>query len=563
MNLRALLLAGAAAVAPAVAGTARAQSAGDPGRPSAAQVARIDSIFAKWDRRDSPGCAVSVSRDSETLFEKGYGMSNLEYDVPITPQSIFHVASMSKEFTALSVVLLVEQRRLSLDDDVRKYIPELPDYGQRITLRQLLHHTSGIRDQWELLRLAGWRDDDPITMDDILDILARQKELNFAPGSQFLYSNSGFTLLAEVVHRVSGKTLRQFAQENIFAPLGMTHTHFHDDHTMIVPGRTSAYVARKEGGWAIRIPVFDNAGATSLFTTVEDLAKWNANFTSHRIGGDAGWAMMQERFVLTGGDTIPYALGLVHGRYRGLATIGHNGSDAGYRSDFTRFADSHVAVSVLCNTPPDPAPAGLAQRVADVVLSDRLQPVPPKPATKAAPAPAADLASLPGVYWAPQTESLVRIEARGDSLVALRGPQAMPLVPVGQRRYRAGIDPVMLTFSGTGAGRRIVQSTEGERASVTWEVMPAWAHPPTAAELQPFAGRYYGEEVDNTYTISLRGDTLHLRWRKSPDLTLRPAFADAFALGGTVLRFQRDVAGQVTGFRLSGGRVRHLRFVKE
>lgn len=563
MNLRPLLLAGA--VAPAfAAGSGLAQRPGDLGRPSTTQVTRIDSIFAKWDRRDSPGCALSVSRDSDILFQKGYGMSNLEYDVPITPQSIFHVASMSKEFTALSIVLLAQRGQLSLDDDVRKYIPELPDYGTRISLRHLLHHTSGIRDQWSLLDLAGWRDDDPITMQDILDIVARQKELNFAPGSQYAYSNSGFTLLAEVVKRASGKTLREFAQENIFAPLGMTHTHFHDDHTKIVPGRTSAYVPRDSGsGWAISIPVFDNAGATSLFTTVEDLAKWNANLTTHRVGGDAGWAMMQERFVLTGGDTIPYALGLVHGRYRGLVTIGHGGADAGYRSVFTRFVEPRLAISVLCNTPTAPDPSLLADSVADVVLADRLQPVPPRRATKAAPAPAADLAALPGAYWAPETEALLRIEARGDSLVALRGPQPTALVPLGPGHYRRGTDSVTLTFSGAGAARRIVERAEGRRGTVTWEVQQAWAHAPTVAELQPFAGRYYGEEVDNTYTISVQRDSLHLRWRKSPDLTLRPVFADAFALGGTVLRFQRDAAGKVTGFRLSGGRVRHLRFVKE
>ena len=532
-------------------------------RVGAAQVAGIDSVFGKWDRKDSPGCAVSVARDDQVLFEKGYGMSNLEYDVPITPESIFHVASMSKEFTALSIVLLAQQGRLSLDDDVRKYIPELPWYGTPITLRHLLHHTSGIRDQWSLLEFAGWRDDDPITMGDILDIVSRQKELNFPPGAQYLYSNSGFTLAAEVVKRVSGKTLRQFAQENIFAPLGMTRTHFHDDHTMIVPGRTSAYVPRDSGGgWAISIPVFDNAGATSLFTTVQDLAKWNANFVTHRVGGDAGWAMMLDRFVLTDGDTIPYALGLIHGQYRGLETIGHNGADAGYRSDFTRFVEPHIGISVLCNTPTQPDPALLARRVADVVLADRLQPAPAQ-ATKAAPAPSADLTTLPGVYWADETESMMRIEARGDSLVIARGPQATALVPLTPGRYRRGTDPVTYTFSGTGAARRIVESAEHQKGAITWAVQPTRAHPPAAAELQAFAGRYDTEEVDNPWTLSVKGDSLHLRWRRSDDMTLRPLFVDAFGMGGLILRFQRDAAGKVTGFRLQAGRVRNLLFRRE
>jgi len=345
--------------------------------------ARIDSIFTTWNLETSPGCAVGVYRDGAIRFAKGYGMSNLEHGIPITPSSIFHVASISKQFAAMSIALLAREGRLSLDDDARKYVPELPDFGKRIMIRHLLYHTSGLRDQWELLSLAGWRADDPKSEADILSLLGRQQELNFEPGAKYLYSNSGYTLLAVIVQRVTGQTLRNFTESRIFRPLGMTRTHFHDDHTMVVPGRTAAYVQRA-GGWAISIPVFDNHGATSLFTTVEDLGKWDANFDAPIVGDVGVIEQMQTRGRLNDGSTIDYALALTHGEVRGLRTVGHSGSDAGYRADYFRVPDADVSFVTLCNTP---ANAGeLNRRVAAVFLGDRMAP----PAQPRGPAPAQD-----------------------------------------------------------------------------------------------------------------------------------------------------------------------------
>ena len=246
-----------------------------------AQLARVDSLFRRWDNTQSPGFAVGVSRDGRILLERGYGMA-------ITPASIFHVASISKQFTAFAVMLLAQDGKLSLNDDLRRYVPEVPDYGRRITIRHLMQHTSGLRDQWVLLRLAGWRADDLITEEDVLWAVGRQRATNFAPGEEYLYSNTGFTLLAVMVKRVSGKSLREFAEERIFRPLGMGATHFHDDHTMIVPNRTSAYQPKPNGGWRISIPVFDTYGATSLFTTARDLLLWERNFADGKAGSPDG-----------------------------------------------------------------------------------------------------------------------------------------------------------------------------------------------------------------------------------------------------------------------------------
>ncbi|HWN97895.1 MAG TPA: serine hydrolase domain-containing protein, partial [Blastocatellia bacterium] len=310
---------------------------------------KVDEVFAVFDKPDSPGCALAVIKDGRIVYKRGYGQSNLEDGVAISPASIFHVASISKQFTAMAIVLLAQQGKLSLDDDVRKYVSEVPDFGERITIRHLIHHTSGLRDQWSLLELAGWREDDVITEGDILELVSRQKELNFKPGAEHLYCNTGYTLLAVIVKRVSGQSLREFADANIFKPLAMTSTHFHDDHSMIVKGRTSAYQRTKQGGLKVSIPVFDTYGATSLFTTVEDMAKWDQNFVDKTVGGEAGINQMLSVGLLNNGKRLGYAFGLSLGEYKGLKTVGHGGADAGYRADFLRFPEQRFSVVCLCN----------------------------------------------------------------------------------------------------------------------------------------------------------------------------------------------------------------------
>jgi CubicO group peptidase (beta-lactamase class C family) len=311
------------------------------------------------------------------VYSRGYGMANLETGSAITPASIFHVASISKQFAAFSVALLAEDGKLSLDDVIQKYLPEIPVYARPITIRHLIHHTSGLRDQWSLLGMADWRDDDLITENDVLSIVSRQKEINFLPGDEYIYSNTGYTLLGTIVKRVSGKSLREFSDERIFQPLGMTSTHFHDDHTMVVPGRTSAYEPRPGGGWAVSIPVFDTYGATSLFTTVADLLKWEQNFAEPKVGSRGLIEKAQQPTTLTSGRPLNYGYGLSIETYRGVRGVGHGGADAGYRSDVVRFPDSGLAVAVLCNAS-NSGPGGLARKVADILLEKQLAPGPPR-----------------------------------------------------------------------------------------------------------------------------------------------------------------------------------------
>jgi len=333
----------------------------------------VDKIFASRNKPDVPGCALGVVKDGRTLYSAGYGMANIEHGIRNGPNTVFHIASVSKQFTAFAIQLLAQDGKLSLDDDVRKYLPELHDFGTTITIRNLIHHTSGLRDQWALLALAGWRLEDVITEADILNLVWRQKELNFPPGQEELYSNTGYTLLGVIVKRVSGKSLREFAAERIFQPLRMQNTRFQDDYGFVVRNRASSYGRQPDGSYRYIALSYSNVGATSLFTTIEDLARWDQNFYDASVGGQALLANMHVKGKLTSGKEINYASALVIGEYRGLRTVEHGGGDAAFRTILLRFPEQRFSVITLCNAG-DANPTMLARAVADVYLAKELAP---------------------------------------------------------------------------------------------------------------------------------------------------------------------------------------------
>ncbi|HKY42879.1 MAG TPA: serine hydrolase, partial [Pyrinomonadaceae bacterium] len=392
--------------------TAPAQNGGDP------LAKKVDQLFATWDKPESPGAAIAVIKDGAVIYKRGYGSANLEYNVPITPQTVFHVASVSKQFTAFAVTLLANQGKLSLDDDIRKHLPEVPDFGKKITIRHLIHHTSGLRDQWTLLGMAGWRLDDVITKEHIMKMVRHQKELNFDPGAENLYSNTGYTLLAVIAERVSGQSFRDYTEANIFKPLGMTNTHFHDDHERIVKNRAYSYFSKEGGGFRAAPLNYANVGATSLFTTAEDLARWVINFEDKKIGGADVIKQMQQQGVLNSGKQLGYAFGLGIGPYKGLNTVGHAGGDAAYRSFAFWFPDQRFGVVVLSNFG-SLNPQQMAMRIADIYLADKFAPEPPKPAVAERTAVKVDPALLEayaGRYLL-DGRTLVTITKEGDKLM--------------------------------------------------------------------------------------------------------------------------------------------------
>ena len=413
--------------------------------------ARVDSLFAEWDRPGSPGCALGIVQDGRLAYARGYGYANLDHDIPITPKTVFYIASVSKQFTAASIALLAQQGKLSLDDDVRAYIPELPDYGATITIRHLIHHTSGLRDYLTLMLLAGMRLEDVHTDEEVLDLVTRQTALNFAPGERHLYSNTGYLLMAEIVRRVSGKSLREFADEHIFRPLGMASTHFHDDRTMVVRNRAMAYVRNEDGSFRLDVwSNFDKVGSGGLLASVEDLALWDLDAEHQRVGGTALRQQMLERGVLNNGDTLDYAFGLVIGAYRGLRTVSHSGGSMGFRAHHLRFPDERFSVICLCNLG-SIDPGRLALRVADLYLEDRF-PEPPLATRASGPAPlgnapgatpaelpATMLAEFAGRYHSAELRVTYSLAVEQDRLV-LHSRNAPPatLESTGPDRFRAG-----------------------------------------------------------------------------------------------------------------------------
>jgi CubicO group peptidase (beta-lactamase class C family) len=413
-----------------------------------AQAEQVDALFAEYATTRTPGCAVGVIRGGAFVLRRGYGMANLEHGVPLGADTVFRIGSTSKQFTAAAVLLLAERSRLSLDDDVRTYVPELPVFDPPVTIRHLLHHTSGYRDYLTLMRLAGYRDADYYTDEDLLVMLSRQRELNFAPGAEFLYSNSGYWLLSQVVERVSGVSLKDFAATAIFGPLGMASTHFHDDYRHVVPNRASGYAPSPDGGFRISMTTLPMVGDGGVFTTVDDLLAWDRSFYENRIGSPRFVERMQSVGTLNDGTALDYALGLRLGTYRGLPTVSHGGAFVGFRAEMLRFPAQRLSVICLCNRA-DANPSRLARAVSEIYLGQEMTPAAESAASPAGrgPSPPPTTITLPdgvmrqfvGRYVSDELDVAYAIELEGSDLRLRVGrAPARTLQPVGNRRLQAG-----------------------------------------------------------------------------------------------------------------------------
>jgi CubicO group peptidase (beta-lactamase class C family) len=517
-------------------------------------VVRVDSIFSRF-TTSTPGCAVGVSRHGRTVLAKAYGMANLEYDVPLTTESIIEAGSVAKQFTAAAILLLAQQGKLSIDDQVRKHIPELPDYGTPLTIRHMINHTSGLRDWGTVAAVEGWpRGSRVHTHDHVLDIVTRQRSLNFPSGSEYLYSNTGYNLLAIIVQRVSGRPFADFTRTEIFEPLGMARTSWRDDYTRIVKGRATAYSATRTG-FRLNMPFENVHGNGGLLTTVEDLLRWSANFDGGHIGGPALLREQVRPARLTTGREIEYAAGLTVSRYRGVAEVSHSGATAGYRAFLTRYPEHGLAVAVLCNHAGAPA-VMLGHQVADVYLGPAATDAARPKAVTLAPTA---LTARAGMYRNAVTGQPLRISVRDGKLVDDGGTEAVPLSPTVFQSDNGGRAVFELAPDGRTRALRLLQA-DGD----TLLFLPVEAHAPKPDELRALAGTYTSDEAATTITIVQQGDKLFLRQRPTVSLELRPAYRDVFEVQtDDVVRFIRDETGKVTEVSLFLGRVRDLRFKKQ
>lgn len=530
-------------------------------QPAADPATRIDALFATWNRPDSPGCSAGVSRGGRTVFERGYGRASLEHDAPITPATVFHVASITKPVTALSVLLLAESGALSLDDDVARHLPGWSN-AERVTIRQLLSHTSGIRDAFLLIELASPDGNGSVT-DRLAGLLARQRGVVFAPGSAFAYNNGGYTLLGDVVRRVSQQPLRAYAEARIFAPLGMTRTRMHDDPGERIPRLASRYTRR---GDTLRIVeggdgVVGNGGMVS---TTGDLLAWLRNLDTPRVGSPRTLAAMQTSVTLATGDPAGYGLGLWVGTDRGRRTVGHGGGDLGISAYAVRYPDHDLSIAILCNLD-EIDTIGLAGSIADLYLG----PPASAAATTASEPPAitlsaAQLAAFDGLYRDPATEALLRMFVRDGTLMGSPGTGAdggWPTRPVAANRFVIQGTSVVLAFAPgpDGAIRTLRVVGRTAAAPTTLERVTPFTPPP--GSLAAFAGDYYSDELDSTYTLAVADGALTFRIARRPAHALQPIRPDTFAgpLVGA-MTFARGPGGAITGFMVHGDGSRGIRF---
>jgi CubicO group peptidase (beta-lactamase class C family) len=448
----------------AIPGAATSQQSAE--RNSAA----VDEVFADVAQTGSPGCALAVARDGKLLYAKGYGLANIEQNVPITSDSVFDIGSTSKQFSAASILLLEKQGKLSINDDIRKYIPEIPSYGKPVTILNLLNHTSGLRDYLALFELSGVNTDSVTTDEEALALIVRQKGLDFEPGSDWLYSNSGFFLLSTIVKRVSGQSLREFAAATIFEPLAMTHTLYRDSHTLLIPNRALSYdPVEKSSAFTLDVSYFEQTGDGAVHTTVGDLLKWDENFYTAQVGGKPFLVELQTPGTLTNGKKLDYAKGLFIEPYRGLPTVRHGGSWGGYRAELLRFPEQHFSVVCLCNRG-DSNPEKRAEQVADIYLASLLKSKDSKKEEREKPkrkaeisVPAQDLTAIAGAYWSEELAVTYQLAIK-DGKVTLEqvlGSGAMPrssslqgtvLVPVAKDEFDAPSAGLTFHFQRGAAG---------------------------------------------------------------------------------------------------------------
>ena len=490
----------------------------------APDAAKLAQIFTSYDHTNTPGCAVGVEAPGHDIWTAAYGMADLEHSVVNAPATVFEAGSVSKQFTAAAMLLLAERGKVSLDDDIRKYFPEIPAYDRPITVRQLLNHTSGLRDWGEVEAFAGWpRTTRAYTHAHVLEIIGRQRALNYPPGDAWSYTNSGYNLSAMLVERVSGMTLQAFCRKEFFEPLGMTSTQWRDDFRRVVANRAIAYSMR-DSEWRQNMPFEDIYGNGGLLTTVGDLLKWNNNFATGKLHPGV-FELMQKPNALNSGQAINYGFGLFLLKFETLAEVSHSGATAGYRAWLGRIPAKGLSIAILCNAG-SANPTDYGYKIARLYLG-LPAPNPPAPAKDA----------VPGLYRNVRDHNTVKVENK-DGAVTFDGRPFN-----GAARFANG--KMFLT-----------DSVYGEDE---WDRVEPWV----PANLSTFAGVYASDEAETVLRVVLEKGKLVIHRRPDASFTLEPTSADAFEGPLGSVHFVRDAGGKIVAFSLANARVWDLRFARQ
>jgi len=530
---------------------------------------QIDSLFANKSRIHTPGAAIAIVKNGKIVYQKGYGYANLEYDIPNTPTTVFHIASISKQFTALSILLLEKEGKLSINDNINKYLPEMYTFEKPITILNLLNHTSGLRDWIYLLGVEGYDLNDMFTQQQIIKVLNNQKELNFEPGTKFMYVNSGYNLLAEIVSRVSGMSFARFVNERIFVPLKMEHSLVLDDYETIVKNEADSYVLNGKNGYKKMVLSFVNiVGSTGVLTSLEDLSKWTENFESPRVGDKIIFDQMKQRGVLTNGDSISYAMGQFISRYRGLDIIEHGGSDAAFRTHLLRFPKQRVSIVVLANEASLNA-SGIAYKIADIYLKKELAPaavtvLPPPASTRVIENDPKELIKYTGKYEL-QPGLIMDFAIEGNDLT---------VNATGQGKFKLQqISPAVFKINNVNGIISFKKNEQNEMDKIDFEINGGKMQGTHIKEkglteegAKQYTGQYYSNELDVTYSLVYHEGKLIAKNFRSDNNELSQIDNDNFSgnqwfMG--IVKFIRNDNQAVTGFVVSSDRISNLRFYKK
>lgn len=528
---------------------------------------QADQIFSQWNKNDIPGVSLAVVSNGKVIFSKGYGLSNLEYNIPSVSSTVYQVASVSKQVTAFAVLLLESRGKLSLNDNLAKFIPEMPEYAKSITLKHLLYHTSGLRDYWELLSSAGWRYDDVITADQVLDLICRQKGLTSRPGYEEIYTNTGYALLAEVVSRVSGMSFAEFARENIFKPLKMNHTAVLDNNEAIVKNVACSYHL-SDGVYKKSLLNNNVTGSTNLFTTVDDMSLWALNLEKPVVGSPEMIHKMTRRGTLDSGDSTNYAMGLDTGPYRGVMLVGHQGAEAGYRSFFAMFPAHKLTLIVFSNNA-EADPAALGLEVADLVLKDKFPPedisqITAKPATAQAQPDFAgnkNLLALCAGRYELRPGYVINITSEDEGLYAeAHEVPKSRLVRTSEKEFTLPMMRAKLTFAGDDPASvsRMLVELNGQQM-VAPKLKP---FEPSSVSTDELTGDFYSHELRTIYTFVTKDKQLVVKQLRMEDVKLQATAPDQFSIDKRRVEFVRGADNKITGFMFSSGRIRNIWFQK-
>jgi CubicO group peptidase (beta-lactamase class C family) len=537
---------------------------------------KVDGLFKEWQKPSEPGGAVAIVKDGQLIYSKAFGIGDLEHNIPITPHSVFYIASVSKQFVAFSILLLEEEGKLSLEDEVQKYFPDFPRYEKPIRIKHLIHHTSGLRDFSTLWDLQGKNYLEDISEGEVYKLICRQKALNFLPEEEYMYSNTGYFLLGKIVEKASNQKLKDFARENIFTPLGMKDTVFLDDNRQLIKNRVFSYEKAADSGTFYNvIRRYDLVGSGGIYSSVEDLSLWDKNFNNNKLGkgGQDIINKMHQEGVITKGPRSGYAFGISNSTYKGLKRVSHNGSNASFRAQVTRFPDQKVSIIVLANRS-DVNISAKSNEVADVMLEEELARVSANKQliktdqevkkSSDASITAKELNKYAGNYINTRNYTLARVYVENNTLKFVQPTSVTTLLPVNDREFRVSGNNQSQTIYQFDIKKDAMTISISEAGSVRLTYQGYGVKEYSPESLKVLEGVYFSPELNSSYEIKAQGKDLKFAVNGGDYLPVRiisenMLYNDDFGL----FKFERDNKNKVTGFKLSVSRIKNLQFLKQ